>query len=189
MLLIVATGFTLVVYLLQCGNQRRSAAIEVKEQILEIETQIKELKKLDGEYKNPDLYKLGPILTDNLWKKNMATLNKHLDETDRRLLGNFYSSAEKLERSRADLVNQMINTWDYKSLLVQLNNLGFFDEIAMKTGDSRLKPFDDFLLDERVFVPAVCVNILQNVEKFCFLEGTTTYSKLCKLSKKKLFEK
>lgn len=188
-LLTGATCLTLVVYLLQCKNQRRAAAIEIKEQILEIEDKIKDLMKMKGKFKGSDLYGLGPILTENLWKKNRAILNKYLSEEDRRLLGDFYSLAEKLERARADWVNQMINTWDSKTLLVQLKSLDFHFETSNLEQQNLFNDLiNRYILNEFVFEPMVCLEILRDTEGFRLLEGTTTYLKLCKLSKR-LFEK
>lgn len=184
LLLVVATCFTLVVYILQCNNQKRAAAIEVKEQILEIENKIKDLIKMEGKFKAPELYELGPILTENLWKKNRGILIKYLSEEDRRLLGDFYSLAEELERARADWVNQMINTWDSKTLLVQLKILDY----RFRTSEERQDLLNKYISDEFVFEPMVCLEILRNTEGFRLLEGTTTYLRLCKLSKR-LFEK
>jgi len=171
-----------IVYHWQQKSQLRAAATEVREQILEIEEQIQVLSECEDDWRNIRLYKLGPIITENLWHKNRPILSAHLKEEDRKLIQKFYLSAEKLERSRADLVKCLVDAWYHKSLLEQQYIFEWHKKGEMNEEKERL--LNDFLKDENLFVPNVCITILKD-SKSIHLLGTTTYQKLLELSNKK----
>lgn len=169
----------LIVYWLQKRDQVCNAATELKEQITEIEDSIKVLKELLSGFNSPEMYQLGPILTENLWQKNRSILSSHLCEEDRKLIQSFYISAEKIERARHDIVKCLVGTWYHKSYLQQKHIYEFSPDL--RPGLDKLNMFWN---NSEIFRPAVCEKILDGANNFDFLSGSTSYEKLVKLSKK-----
>ena len=177
--------FAYFIYRFQKADKIRNAATELKEQIVEIENSIERLKELLLGVNSVQMYKLGPILTESLWKKNRSILSSHLEEEDRRLIQNFYISAERIERARGDIVKCLIDAWYHKSNIEQEHIYNHIQDIRPESENSEAR-LDLFMKDGRIFSPKICEETLNEANGFNLLSGTTTYKELVKLSKKKI---
>ena len=117
--LIVLTGFSAVgLYLWQQHTNRRTAATLVITQVDWIETTIKSILSIE-ELTEKDVYQFKQILSQNYWDQHRYLLSKYLGECNVRLVEDFYSNVEEIEKAREAIVVEITTTWSNKDFIYQ----------------------------------------------------------------------
>lgn len=168
----------LVGYYFNRRNKIRYNAFELKTQIIEIENQIKDLNTDKTDLTNFKFYKIGPIISSNYWNLHKAEISRYLSYEDKQLINDFYSTAEKIEQCRFDLINCLRKTWEAKCFLETefiLQNANLCHDDNLKT---QVLNFDK---NPQVFTPDVCISLIIENRNSCKLTGTTTFEKIDKL--------
>ncbi len=180
--LIMVTGFSAIgLYLYQKRVEKRTAATLVLTQIDNIQENIKKLRE------NPKLdevtvFKSKQILARNHWEENRHILSKRLGERNVRLIEDFYSLAEELERAQKAIIYEITTTWENKDYIYQEKVL---EEIYNDHNFNVLKdsPLDLFGRFGHGFSAAIPLNMVyENLARYKSLSGTVAYDKLWKIS-------
>ena len=184
--LVVVGASAIIVYLLQKRSEERSAATKVILQIDQIEKNIAALKakrSLD----NISVYKTPAILEHSSWEECGYQFYKSMGRDDIRLIDDFFACAAELEKSRFAICNSLEIAWKHKDaelqariaeILLRKENNGYNDDI--NTFISLFNPRPD------IFTANLPIDILiENLNKFQVLSGTTAYKSLQNISYRK----
>lgn len=179
--LIVLTGFSAVgLYLWQQHTNRRTAATLVITQVDRIETTIKSILSIE-ELTEKDVYQFKQILSQNYWDQHRYLLSKYLGECNVRLVEDFYSNVEEIEKAREAIVVEITTTWSNKDFIYQEQLLKEIYE--NKSFDVKQSGLDDFGKYGQGFSAALPMNMLKrSIGSYKPLSGTMAYEKLWKLS-------
>ena len=174
------------VYFTQKRDHRRSAATLIKEQIDSIEKSISLLRN-DKDLGNVSIYRINPIMRENLWEKYRHLFVRTLSSSEMNLVQEFYDSAEQIERARQDIIKVIENAWTHKSLVGHLKYADFINESLGKVSEQPQTKIDYFR--ERFdplnteFTPGVIVDVItRNMMYFKALSGTSAYKKIEKIA-------
>ena len=179
--LIVLTGFSAVgLYLWQQHSNRRTAATLIVTQVDQIEESIKHLQNADR-INNVVIYKSKRILAQNYWENNRHILSRYLGESNMRLIEDFYSCAEEIEKAREAICREVTVTWENKDFIYQRKLIEEIyadpDVVISKT------PLEKFADYGNGFTAALPSDMLKrDINQFQRLSGTVAYDKLRKLS-------
>ena len=184
--LVVVGASAIIVYLLQKRSEERAAATKVILQIDQIEKNIAVLKAkrlLD----NISVYKTPAILEHNSWEECGYQFYKSMGRDDIRLIDDFFACATELEKSRFAICNSLEIAWKHKDaelqariaeILLRKENNSYNDDI--NTFMSLFNPRPD------IFTANLPIDILiENLNKFRVLSGTTAYKSLQNISYRK----
>ena len=155
-------------------------------QIDQIEKNIAALKakrSLD----NISVYKIPAILEHSSWEECGYQFYKSMGRDDIRLIDDFFACAAELEKSRFAICNSLEIAWKHKDaelqariaeILLRKENNGYNDDI--NTFISLFNPRPD------IFTANLPIDILiENLNKFQVLSGTTAYKSLQNISYRK----
>ena len=184
--LVVVGASAIIVYLLQKRSEERAAATKVILQIDQIEKNIAVLKAkrlLD----NISVYKAPAILEHNSWEECGYQFYKSMGRDDIRLIDDFFACATELEKSRFAICKSLEVAWKHKDaelqariaeILLRKENNSYNDDI--NTFMSLFNPRPD------IFIANLTIDILiENLNKFRVLSGTTAYKSLQNISYRK----
>ena len=190
-ILLVLVGLSaFITYFFQKNNEKRTAATLLKSQIEGIEKAVMSLKN-DHKLGNPSIYNSGIIMNENLWEKHKHLFVKKLSRSENDIIQRFFDNAEHIERSRANITNSMMSSWEQHRRL-QHNLAGIW--ITSSLEDSELEnikiDIDAWNQFERMldrcdfgYTPDMVVNsLIRALENFSCLTGTTAYEKIRKIS-------
>lgn len=181
--LVALAGFSAIfIYIAQRRIQKRTAATLVITQIDHIEIVTNDLRS-NNPLSNEIVYFSKVILTENYWEKYRHLLSKKLGANNIKLIETFYEQAEELEKSRKDISHELVTAWEHKDLILQsrIANLSYVSEEDRINKINQLK--EHFEECTKVFTPNLPIMILvNNLEAFRPLSGTTLYDKLWKYS-------
>ena len=168
----------LVGYYVNHRDKIRYSALEVKDQILAIEDQIRMLNYDERDLRNEKLYKLTAIIDGNKWDLHKSKIGKYFTYEERQLINEFYLNAERIEQCRLDLLNCLRKTWEAKCSTEMLL-LYYLKEERLSNDFNTL--VNKILDSKDSFVPEICISIICEYRYSCKLIGTTTFSKIDKL--------
>lgn len=184
-LLVSLVGLTaIVVYKFEKRDRLRTAATLIQGQIDSIEKQVLALKNVQ-ELNNIVIYNSQVILKENLWEQYKHLFVKLLNSSEYGLIQSFYDNAERLERSRLDIVGTITAAWRDKSTvehqvigqIVKENEANWDQKMALF--QSTYRPLDI------VFTPTIVISALTKSLNNSFpVSGTTAYQKIQKKSYK-----
>ena len=133
------------------------------------------------------IYNSTQILEVNYWNKYKHLIMKELDQTDIKLLDEFYYNATQMECARKELADDLAKNWSYKAQALQNERLKLF-----KDNPKDVSYFKNFYEDKFTFMPNVPA---QKLSKYLNLYkpiiSSATYKDLIKYSylKKRFFRK
>lgn len=90
-------------------------------QIDSIETAISKLRSTQAEGKlcNEEVFKSEQILSKNCWSEYKHLIMRKLDQTDIKILDEFFYNAEQAESARESIIKAMETGWQSKALAEQ----------------------------------------------------------------------
>lgn len=179
--IIALTGFSAIgLYLLQQYTKKHVAATLIITQIDEIEENIKALRN-EKTLNEITIYNTKRILRRNYWEENRHLLSRQLGENNVKILDEFYSQAEEIEKSKQMISHAVTITWDNKDLVYQTKlaeeicSTGTFD-----IKNSRLNLFDKF---GTAFSPQLPMDMIKrDLSNYQSISGTVAYDKLRSIS-------
>ena len=189
---LIAVGLSAIaVYFFQKRDKKRSAATLILGQIDSIEERIGILKN-GHQLDNVVVYHSKTIISENTWEKYKHLFVKELSQSEHRMIQNFFDTAEQLERTRADIVMVIKNAWADKSSVEHQIIGEMIKNDIITAAPRKLKSIDElksidqiksfqnlFIPLDIVFTPNVAINsIVDNLNNFTMLSGTTAYEKI-----------
>lgn len=133
------------------------------------------------------VYKIPAILEHSSWEECGYQFYKSMGRDDIRLIDDFFACAAELEKSRFAICNSLEIAWKHKDaelqariaeILLRKENNGYNDDI--NTFISLFNPRPD------IFTANLPIDILiENLNKFQVLSGTTAYKSLQNISYRK----
>lgn len=192
-ILLVLVGLSaFVIYFFQKRDEVRTAATLLKSQIDGIEKAVMSLKN-DHRLGNPSIYNSGKIMNDNLWERYKHLFVKKLSQSENEIIQRFFDKAEHIERSRVNITNSMMSSWEQHRILQ--HKLAYNWIISMLSADTTQigdvvngmnswKKFEDELDNcDFGYTPDMVVDsLIRSLENFSYLTGTTAYEKIRKIS-------
>lgn len=172
------------VYFFEKRDRLRIAATLVQGQIDSIEKHISALKN-EQQLGNIAVYHTQIILKDNLWEQYKHLFVKLLNSSEYDLIQAFYDNAEKLERSRLEIIGTITTAWRDKST-VEHQVLADIIRKTPNDWENELISFQSkFRPVDMVFTPDIAINALtKSIDNFYPVSGTTAYQKIQKKSYK-----
>lgn len=179
--LIMVTGFSaIIIYKTKQRYSRKTAATMVVTQIDNIENNLKKLKDSDT-IDEILLFKTNQILEHNYWNDSRHLLLRYLGTNNVRILDDFYSRVEEIEKSRKIIFDEMSKTWEYKELVYQFN---LAKELSQKEN------FDvdtSWLINFKKHGSSFSANLpkdylCKNINYINYVSGTVAYDILRKMS-------
>lgn len=110
-----------IIYATQRRASVKSAFTMVINQIDGIEEVISKLRstQADGKLCNEEVFKSDQILSRNFWSEYKHLIMRQLDQTDIKILDEFFYNAEQIELARKSIIKAMENGWHSKALAEQ----------------------------------------------------------------------
>lgn len=110
-----------IIYATQRRASVKSAFTMVINQIDGIEEVISKLRstQADGKLCNEEVFKSDLILSRNFWSEYKHLIMRQLDQTDIKILDEFFYNAEQIELARKSIIKAMENGWHSKALAEQ----------------------------------------------------------------------
>lgn len=179
--LVVLTGFSAVgLYLWQQHTNRRTAATLIVTQVDQVEANVRQLQDAET-LSNAVVYKSKRILSQNYWEDIRHVLSRYLGESNVRIIEDFYSCAEEIEKAREAICREVIITWENKDFIYQKKVLEeIYTDQNVNIEKTALKKFGDY---GKGFSAALPSDMLKHhIDSFVRLSGTVAYDKLRKLS-------
>lgn len=179
--LIMVTGFSaIIIYKTQQRYSRQTAATMVVTQIDNIENNLKKLKDSDT-IDEILLFKTNQILEHNYWNDSRHLLLRYLGTNNVRILDDFYSRVEEIEKSRKIIFDEMSKTWEYKELVYQFN---LAKELSQKENfDVDTSWLINFKKHGSSFSASLPKDYLcKNINYINYVSGTVAYDILRKMS-------
>lgn len=188
-LLLIGVGLSaFIIYFMQKNAEKKVAATLILGQIDAIDKTILALKN-DGELGNVSIYKTNPILRENMWEKYKHLFVKNLSSSEYELLQKYYERAEQLERTRNNIINTMYSAWSDKSsvehqIIGNIIHANYLNKKSIEDTNAEISSFQEtFRKLDIVFTPDITINtLLNNLNNFNLLSGTTAYQKIQKKS-------
>lgn len=179
--LVMIAGFSaIIIYKLQQNDKKRTAATLIITQIDFIENNIKLLKEADR-IDEVFLFKTKRILEHNYWAENRHLLSKKLGTNNIRIIENFYSQVEEIEKSREIICNEMIKTWENKELVYQSKlATEIMENQNFDIKKSRLSVFESYGTAFSARLPKE--HLFKTLDNFNYISGTIAYDLLRKFS-------
>lgn len=184
-LLVAAVGLSaFVVYFFEKRDRLRIAATLVLGQIDSVEKHISALKN-EPQLGNIAVYHTQIIIKDNLWEQYKHLFVKLLNSSEYELIQAFYDNAEKLERSRIEIIGTITSAWRDKST-VEHQVIADIIRKAPENWEAKSIDFQSkFRPLDIVFTPDIAINALtKSIANFYPVSGTTAYQKIQKKSYK-----
>ena len=174
--LVIVGLSALIVYHVQKKAELYSAGTLIIGQIGLVEKNISVLKN-EQQLNHIAVYNINPIIKENMWEKYKHLFAKRLTGAEYEMVQCFFDYAEKLERARLDIVRTITNGWRDKS---SVEHKIIADMICEKKPIGDMENFRiQFRPMELVFTPDVIINsLVQSLNNFSALTGTTAYSKI-----------
>ena len=180
---IFASFFAVYQYKQQKKSELKTAFTSIVNEINQIDSVVYELYKLsdNGNLKSIDLYSSAPVIEENYWNRYKHLVMKELDQTDIKVLDEFYYNATQIERARKEISHDLAQNWLLKAQTMLNEKL----EILKKSME---KPEDDtyfykFYNDAFTFLPGVPYEIfLKYFTLYRPIMTSVTYKKLVELS-------
>lgn len=180
---IFASFFAVYQYKQQKKSELKTAFTSIVNEINQIDSVVYELYKLsdNGNLKSIDLYSSAPVIEENYWNRYKHLVMKELDQTDIKVLDEFYYNATQIERARKEISHDLAQNWLLKA---QINAEWKIRNIKKIDG----KPEDDtyfykFYNDAFTFLPGVPYEIfLKYFSLYRPIITSVTYKKLVELS-------
>lgn len=178
--LVVVGLSALAVYYAQKKSELYSAGTLIIGQINLVEKNVSILKN-EQQLNNVAVYNTNPIIKENMWEKYKHLFAKRLTGAEYEMVQNFFDHAEKLERARLDIVRTITNGWSDKS---STEHNVIADMVRNRKSLKDMEKFRNiFRPMELVFTPDVTITaLMQSLNNFSALTGTTAYSKIQKKS-------
>lgn len=172
------------VYFWQKSDHRRVAATLIQGQIDSIEKHILALKN-EQQLGNIAVYNTTQIIHENSWEQYKHLFVKVLNNSEYELVQTFFDNAEKLERSRLEIIETIKTAWRDKSSTQQQI---IADIIKNKPEDwqNNVQRFESIYIPlDYVFTPDIVIAALTKcLNNFYPISGTTAYQKIQKKSYK-----
>ena len=179
--IVAVTSFSaLFSYVVGKIERKRTAATLVVTQIDSIESSIRELKNSTN-LTETEVYQSNPLLSMNCWAENRHLLSNALGYSNVRLIEEFFSNAEEVEKVRAEICHEVMKTWEHKELVYQY----MLAQEIMKSDSfnihaSKITAFDKCGIAFSAKLPKTLLE--HHLANFSFISGSVAYSKLRKLS-------
>ena len=109
----VVGSFALVIYILQCRNEKNNAASVLILQIDELLDKIREMSSyiVEGQLNNTAFYESLPLFEENCWNKYKHLFVKDMAATDYSALNHFYNYAVKIQEQQQLMKNLQKNSF------------------------------------------------------------------------------
>ena len=161
------------------------AATLIIGQIDSIDKQISLIRE-EGVVNDVKIFKIKPILKENMWEKYRHLFIKELCSSERELVQRYFEHVEQLEKTRVDIVNNIYAAWENKSTVEHqiVGETMYKDCIENGNSLEKLELFRQrFRACELLFLPTIAVDsFVGGINNFYMLSGTTAYEKLHKKS-------
>lgn len=111
-----------IIYATQKRASTKSAFTMIINEIDAIEFSISKLRSIQAEGKlcNEEVFKSDQILTKNYWSEYKHLVMRKLDQTDVKVLDEFFYNAEQIELARSAIIKAMEDGWRAKTLAEQI---------------------------------------------------------------------
>jgi len=194
------------IYVSQKKAEQKSAFTIILNQIDSVETSIAKLRdaKAENNLGNPSVYKSDPIITQNHWSQYKHLVMNKLDQTDIKLLDEFFYNAEQINIARQAIIKIMDTSWDRKCSITQelisdllskeIENINIQEveenDILEKSNElntivnKKISLFlNAFYRNENIFTPDIPVSILiKHLSLYSHISISPTYKKIKKFS-------
>lgn len=180
---IIASVIAAYQYWQQKTSESRGAFTDIVNEINQIESIVSEFHKLQMENKlnHIEMYSSAPIIEENYWNRYKHLIMKKLDQTDIKILDEFYYNASQMERARKELSNSLAANWYLKAQTMQNEKIKIFKN--SKDNSNNDKYFDDFFNETFTFIPSVPSKIFSKYfSLYRSIITSVTYKKLVELS-------
>lgn len=192
-----------IIYATQRQASIKSAFTMIINQIDSIEAAISKLRSTQAERKlcNEEVFKSEQILSKNCWSEYKHLIMRKLDQTDIKILDEFFYNAEQAESARESIIKAMENGWQSKALAEQYILATYLSSrIDQKfnnspTGQPDFTAIDNFVEQKcrlfaqafeprfELFTPNVPVSILvKHLNLYKSISTSVTYKKIKKYS-------
>ena len=179
--LVMMAGFSaIVIYVIQQRDKKKTAATLIVTQIDHIESNIRLLADADS-VDEVLIYKAKHLLDFNYWDDNRYFLIKKLGVNNIKVIDDFYSKVEEIEKSRMIVSEEVMNTWKCKELVYQfqLSN----EIIADSNFNIEKSKVLKFARSGDTFSARLPKDyLIKHLNSFDYISGTVAYDKLRKMS-------
>lgn len=179
--------FVFFMYLINLRNDLKKAATIL---IMEIRDVEKAIKSLSDQQKHDSYYFTTPVITNNSWDSYKFMFIKKLDQDEYLLINDFYSLAQRIEKERLLVVDQIIIGFETKCKALHENNSLLAKELREMDIDNFSrecsKVADRIYIDTPGFeahLPKQLITIL--LGSIQFVSTSTASSKLKKIARMK----
>lgn len=184
-LLMIGVGLSaFVVYFMQRNTEKKIAATLILGQIDAIEKSISVLKD-DNELGTVSIYRMSPIIKENMWEKYKHLFVKNLSGMEYELVQKYFERAEQMERARINIIDTIYSAWSDKSSVEHqiIGNIIHTNSLQGKRIEDiieEIKKFQEpFRGMDLVFTPDITIQTFMGLLKnFNLLAGTTAYQKI-----------
>lgn len=185
LLLVIGGLSAFVLYFIKRKEEKKMAATLIIGQIDSIDKQISLIRE-EGVVNDVKIFKIKPILKENMWEKYRHLFIKELCSSERELVQRYFEHVEQLEKTRVDIVNNIYAAWENKSTVEHqiVGETMYKDCIENGNSLEKLELFRQrFRACELLFLPTIAVDsFVGGINNFYMLSGTTAYEKLHKKS-------
>ena len=179
--LVIVGASAIIVYLLQKRSEKKAAATKVLLQIDQIEKNIMFLKS-KHQITNVSVYKTPIILEHSSWEECGYYFYRSMGRDDIKLIDDFFACAAELEKSRSAICRSLMTAWEHKDAELQAAIAGIILQ-NNKVNEEIISFISSFNPRSDIFTANLPIEILlDNLNNFRALSGSTAYTKLQKLS-------